>query len=289
MSQLNPKISQLNPNNCYIDVNFIESIFHKLNIDNFQLSDIKIYQQSFVHRSYIRQKKHIDVEELPCNVVPFQTKSNEVLEFLGDSIIGDFVSRYLYERYPHEDEGFFTTIKSRIVKTESLYKFATYLGFNKYLIISNYVEEQDGRDNKKLLENTFEAFVGAIYIDQGGFDFNPFSLVLPHKFIQNVIEQTIDFAQLNSIDDNYKDQLMRSFHQHFKGRHAIYRLIDTIQNGNKKTFVCGVVHPLDNNKIVATGSGIKKPDAEQQAAKEALKKMDEIIHYGKEISPNDVI
>lgn len=282
-------ISQLNPNNRYIDANFIESIFHKLNINNFQLSDIKIYQQSFVHRSYIRQKKNIDNDEIPSDVVPFQTKSNEVLEFLGDSIIGDYVSRYLYERYPNEDEGFFTTLKSRIVKTESLYKFATYLEFNKYLIISNYVEVQDGRNNEKLLENTFEAFVGAIYIDQGGLDFNPFSLVLPHKFIQNVMEQTTDFAQLNSIDDNYKDQLMRCFHQHFKGRHAIYKLIDTIQNGNNRTFICGVVHPLDNNKIVATGSGRKKPIAEQQAAKEALSKLDEIIKLGREISPNDVI
>lgn len=282
--------SKLNLNNCHIDINFIENIFHKLDIDDFHISDLKIYQQSFVHRSYIRQKKNMEPEPEPeSNVVPFQIKSNEVLEFLGDSIIGDYVSRYLYERYPFEDEGFFTTLKSRIVRTESLEKFATYLGFNKYLIISSYVEIQKGRSNKKLLENTFEAFVGAIYIDQGGLDLNPYSLVLPHKFIHNVIEQTTDFAQLILIDDNYKDQLMRCFHQHFKGKHAIYKLIRTDMNDNIRTFVCGVVHPLDSEKIVSTGSGSKKPEAEQNAAKEALDKLDEIIEYGKQISPNDVL
>jgi ribonuclease-3 len=268
--------SQLNENNRLITIDVIEQMFNKINITDVQIKDLSNYQLAFVHRSYVRK---VSLPPEDPAIVPFQTLSNEVLEFEGDSILGSYVARYLHDRYPKENEGFLTTLKSRLVKTESLSKFANYLGFNDYLIISKYVEEQNGRSNPKLLENTFEAFIGAIYQDQGGFDMDPYSLWLPHSFIKNVIERTINFADLNTTDDNYKDQLMRVFHQHFKGRHAVYRLLETKGVSNNCTFTCGVVHPLYPEVIVAKGSGRKKPLAEQNAAREALKRLDEIVKY----------
>lgn len=273
-------MTQLNENNRYLTIDVIKQLFNKININDIIVNDLSIYQQAFVHRSYVR-KTLVTIDE--SNIIPFQTESNEVLEFEGDSILGSYVARYLHYRYPKEQEGFLTTLKSKLVKTESLAKFAQFLGFNQYLIVSKYVEEQGGRTNSKLLENTFEAFIGAIYKDQGGLEQDPQSLIFPHLFIKNVIEKTINFAELNMIDDNYKDQLMRAFHQNFKGRHAVYKLLETNGVSNNCTFTCGVVHPYYPNIIVSKGTGRKKPEAEQNAAKLALNILDQIRIW----SPNN--
>ena len=268
--------AQLNENNIWLTREAVENMFRLINITDFAINNLEIYQKAFVHRSYVRKNIY---EETPDNVIPFQSESNEVLEFEGDSVLGGYVARYLHHRYPSEQEGFLTTLKSRLVKTESLARFASFLGFGKYIIISKYVEEQGGRNNPKLLENTFEAFIGACYRDNGGLDYDPLSLLLAHRFLRNVIEMTVNFGELNQVDDNYKDQLMRAFHQHFKGRHAIYRLLKTEGQTNNCIFTCGVEHPLYPNVIVSQASGKKKPFAEQAAAKIALEKLDWIINY----------
>ena len=276
--------TQLNENNMLINKETILEMFKKLNISNFQINDLANYQQAFVHRSYIRKQVQNSTPE-ESNLIQFQLESNEVLEFEGDSILGSYVARYLHYRYPEEQEGFLTTLKSRLVKTESLAKFAEFLGFGKWLIISKYVEEQGGRQNPKLLENTFEAFIGAVYRDNGGFRLDPCSLLLPHKIIRNIMELTINFGTLNKEDDNFKDQLMRAFHKHFKGRHATYTLIKTEGQSNNCIFTCGVLHPLYPNVIVSQANGRKKPQAEQGAAKIALEKLDWIINYQGETIP----
>jgi len=268
--------AQLNENNVWLTREAVEEMFHRLQILDFTIHNLEIYQKAFVHRSYVRKNV---VGETPENVIPFQLESNEVLEFEGDSVLGGYVARYLHHRYPQEQEGFLTTLKSRLVKTESLSKFATFLGFGKYLIISKYVEEQGGRENPKLLENTFEAFIGACYSDNGGLAHDPLSLLLPHRFLRNIMEMTVNFGELNQVDDNYKDQLMRAFHQHFKGRHATYCLLKTEGQTNNCTFTCGVQHPLYPDVIVSQATGKKKPIAEQAAAKIALEKLDWIINY----------
>ena len=279
--------SQLNEQNKYISIDVIKQMFNKININNVQINNINNYQLAFTHRSYVRRTVTVNPEE--DTVMPFQKKSNEVLEFEGDSILGSYVARYLHDRYPREQEGFLTTVKSRLVKTESLARFANFLGFNEYIVIAKYLEEQNGRTNPKLLENTFEAFIGAIYRDQGGLDMDPHSLWLPHMFIKNTIERTINFADLNAIDDNYKDQLMRTFQQHFNGKHAVYRLLETKGVSNNCLFTCGVVHPLYNDVIVAKGVGKKKPQAEQNAAKDALDRLSEILRYKPEGNTDEEI
>jgi len=268
--------TQLNENNVYLTQEAVCEMFRKLNISNFQINDLANYQQAFIHRSYVRKMSF--PTENP-DLIPFQLESNEVLEFEGDSILGSYVARYLHHRYPDEQEGFLTTLKSRLVKTESLAKFASFLDFGKWLVISKYVEEQNGRENPKLLENTFEAFIGAIYRDNGDLRLDPISLLLPHQLICNIMELTVNFGTLNKQDDNYKDQLMRAFHREFKGKHATYSLIKTEGQSNNCIFTCGVVHPLYPDVIVSQATGRKKPHAEQAAAKIALEKLDWIINY----------
>jgi len=182
--------TQINEKNRYVTIDFIKDIFNKVNIPDVQIGNLENYQSAFVHRSYVKRRTY----NHPEDVVPFQKVSNEILEFIGDSILGNYIARYLSDRYPTENEGFLTTLKSRLVKTETLAKFANHLGFNDYMIISKFVEEQNGRTNPKLLENTFEAFIGAIYTDQGGLERDPFSLWIPHRFIKAIIESTLNFA-----------------------------------------------------------------------------------------------
>ena len=307
-------INQLNHHNRLITAEFIREVFAKVNITNVQINDLSNYQLAFVHRSYVRKKNQpsrrssaIDgvvdaIIEQPrtedfetttantgiddttstvvdsSNIIQFQPESNEILEFVGDSILGNFIARYLQTRYHYKDEGFLTTLKSKLVKTDTLAKFSLFLGFDSYLIISNYVEHQDGRSNTKLLENMFEAFIGAIYQDQGGFDWDPYSLKLAHQFIQGVVEMTIDFVEINLQNDNYKDRLMRAFHQIFR-KHADYELIETTGESNNRTFTWGVLHPIYPHIIVSTGTGRSKLQAQQNAAKEALAILDKIQNW----------
>jgi ribonuclease-3 len=270
---MNVPQTQLNPVNKLVTVDFIESLFNKVNLSSYQISKLTNYQTAFVHKSYV--KKHSTEEDDDC--IPFQPESNEVFEFIGDSVLGSFVTFYCHIRYPDQREGFLTTLKSKLVKTEMLSKFARYCNLNDYMIISRHLETKEGRDNPNLLENTFEAFVGAIFIDQGGYLDLPHSLRLPYQFVQNVIEQVVDFSELNAVNDNYKDTLMKIFQQNFKGRHAIYRLLSTEGVPGKQIFTCGVQHPLYPDKIVATGKGKRKPMAEQDAARNALENMDKIL------------
>lgn len=272
----NLTFAQLNEKNRYISIDVIKSIFDKINIGDATVNDIATYQQAFVHRSYVKKRVLRPDDD---GVMPFQTASNEVLEFEGDSILGSYVARYLHHRYPKEAEGRLTTLKSKLVRTESLAKFAEFLGFDRYLVISKMLEEKGGRGNPKLLENTFEAFVGAIYHDHGGFENSPKSMELAERFVRGVMESTVNFAEVNAVNDNYKDQLMRCFHQVFNGRHAVYRLLETSGPTNNCVFTCGVVHPLYPEVVVSKGTARKKPLAEQIAAKEALAKINEIVDY----------
>lgn len=250
-----------NDKNIYLTPAILKEIYQRVGITDYRLTDISNYQQAFIHKSYVtRASEELEIE----------LQANEVLEFEGDGILGGYVARYLIERYPNEQEGFLTVIRSRLVETRSLARFAKYLGFDKYLIISKLVEEQKGRESPKLLENLFESFIGAIYRDNGGFQHDPWSLWLPHLFIRKTMETTVNFGELIQKDENYKAKLMQLFHQHFKGQHPVYRLIKREGPTNNAIFTCGVVHPTNPEIIIAQAEGRSKVQAEQQAAKLAL-------------------
>ena len=98
--------------------------------------------------------------------IALQPYSNERLEYLGDSVLGGIVSSYLFHRYKTMNEGFLTKLKTKLVRTRMLAAFSRYLGLGKYLLISKHVEEVcDGRKNDRILEDLFEAFLGALFKD----------------------------------------------------------------------------------------------------------------------------
>jgi len=274
-----------NENNFYITKEIIQNILKKGGITK-EINDLSLWQQSFIHKSYCSKndfKKHekffgnidsININDKKYkNILPLQENSNERLEWLGDGIIQAVVAKYLELRFPTQDEGFLTKIRSKLVKTESLSKLALALNFDKYLIISKHIEIIcNGRRNARILEDSFEAFVGAMDKEFGdeGFD-------ICKKFIINIIEKEIDITELILNDDNFKDQLMRYYQKMYNGKFPIYEqknIISTVNdNGivNKKFQM--FVRDNDNN-IIGIGEARSKKEAEQKAAKEAL------MHFG---------
>ena len=163
------KVNPYNQHNKLINTNDIVNIMETLNINDFKINDILLYQRSFVHKSYcIELYKDTDFKNIDDSL-ELQQISYETMEFLGDSILGSVVCSYLYERFYKiygQNEGFLTYLKNRIVCGESLAHLSNKLGFNRYLIISKHIEDNcDGRNNKNILEDVFEAFIGAVYLD----------------------------------------------------------------------------------------------------------------------------
>ena len=273
--------------NIYITKEIIQNILKSANIKK-EITNLEIWQQAFVHKSYYEQndfKKNekyfgaIDSIDINKNkhLMPLQKDSNEVLEWLGDGIIQSIAAIYLYKRFKNQREGFLTKIRSKLVKTETLSKLALSLNFDKYLIISKHVEIIcNGRKNARILEDCFEAFIGAMMNDFGK-DNEEEGFRICNEFIVNIIERNVDLTELIMNDDNYKDQLMRYYQKQFNGKFPIYEqktIITTIgDNGiaNKKFHM--FVRDVENNTI---GEGIarSKKEAEQKAAKAAL------MHFG---------
>src|SRR5258706_9221382 len=111
----------------------------------------QLFEQAFIHRSYLNETKE-------------KIESNERLEFLGDSILSFVISEHLFLTYPHFDEGILTNLRSLVVNTKSLAKAAKALDFGKLLFLSKGEEESQGRENESILANTFEAFIGALFM-----------------------------------------------------------------------------------------------------------------------------
>jgi ribonuclease-3 len=214
-------------------------------------------------------------------MIPLQEKSNQRLEWLGDGIIQSVVASYLWKRYENEDEGFLTKTRSKLVKTESLSRFAKIIGLERYILMSEYMETAiNGRENPRILEDTFEAFVGAMYLDFGRTDEMRGYLVCKN-FLVGLIETHVNIDELVTNDDNFKDQLMRFYQKNYGGKFPHYhefpdsnQNITITPNGKNipRSFHVYVTDPDDVNRV-GEGRGKTKKEAEQAAARNAL------VHY----------
>jgi len=261
------KTNPYNKNNVLIYKNDIINIMETLNINDLKINNILLYQRSFVHKSYcIELYKDTEFKNTD-NSLELQEISYETMEFLGDSLLSSIVSSYLYERFYKiydQNEGFLTYLKNRIVCGEGLSYLAAKLGFHKYLIISKHIEKNcDGRNNKNILEDTFEAFIGALYLDTN-------DIVFVKEFLINIYEKYIDFTDIIINDTNYKDQLLRYFQNTF-GERPKYNIVKNDDN----TYTCDVIKLNGSTEEwICKGSGESKKKAEQNASKKAL------IKYG---------
>jgi len=158
-----PIIKRQNPTNKLITTADVEAIMRENGLD-IKVNNIDIYQKAFIHRSYLKNNYN-DEHDTKC--VPLQETCNETYEFLGDTILNSVVGSYLYERFSDENEGFLTKTRTKMVRGTTLGQLAKRLGFGQWVIISQHVDTESGRENLRILEDLFESFIAAIYLDNG--------------------------------------------------------------------------------------------------------------------------
>ena len=194
------KANPYNPTNKFITKNDIKKIFELGEID-IDIIDLDLYKTSFIHKSYQKkmQDDNCEMVEKPDDVLDLQELSNERLEYLGDAVINLIVARYLFERFPDQDEGFMTRLRTKVVNGESLADFARKLGFSEFLIISKHVEDKcNGRDNMRILEDAFESFFGAILLDFNKIDLNQ-KLFVEFELKENINELKKIHSELSKL------------------------------------------------------------------------------------------
>lgn len=276
-------VNPYNFNNCLLKPTDINNLLKQYDVD-LKIGDLNKYQLAFIHKSYTKKNpedygEDVIIAEKPEGALELFDDQNERLEFLGDSVIGLVVGKYLFERYTTEDEGFMTRLKTKLVNTDALCYFAKELGFGKFMIISRHVEDKcQGRESSKILEDAFESFIGAMFLDfnetelDEKYDFySGIGFQVCETFLINLMEDKIDFADLIMKDYNYKDQLLRYFQQNF---HETPKYKEILQEGTgqDRRFIMAVVDANGDN--VAEAEGKSKKKAEQLASKRAL------IKYG---------
>lgn len=268
-----------NENNILIQEQDVISLLSKYQVNISKVYNIKYFQESMTHKSYIKREFFTDKiltkakKELgnPENLLELQNNSYERLEYLGDRVIKLIVSMYLFHRYPKQDEGFMTKLQTAIEDKTNLSKMSREMGLSKFFIISKQIENIRGREAEKFNEDIFEAFFGALYLSNG---FNPCL-----ELMLNLLESQIDYSEKLYRNTNYKDQLLRFYHSQKWGYPEYYK-IGEYGPSHKRNFIMAVkkgeykeTEITEENKIdIAQGFGIsnKKRDAEQAASKMAL-------------------
>lgn len=222
-----------NPLNVEITLNDVQSILKEYDIPPF-IVNMELYKRAFVHRSYTKRpafeniQQNITIVPRPEDCMPLKSKSNERLEFLGDGLLELVTKYYLYRRFPKENEGFMTEKKIAIVKNEAIGRIAYEMGLHKWLILSKHAEEKKIRTNLKKLGCLFESFLGALFldynkrtvVDQDGWFQDMFvtgpGFQMVQKFIENIFERHINWTELITNDDNYKNILQVKIQKEFK-------------------------------------------------------------------------
>ena len=208
--------------------------------DTKSYNDINYYRRAFIHKSYVTRKNENFLDgntNCPPNCLPLQENSNERLEFLGDSVLSLTVARYVFERYPDNNEGFLTNMRTKLVNGKMLAFLADKIGIHKNLVISKKIEKNRGRFNKNILEDAFEAFIGAIFLDHEDKSGNGFQIA--ENWIISVIESLVDFSDLIHNVQNHKDVLIKYCMHTFSWR-PTYQEVSVIECENEKihTVVC---------------------------------------------------
>ena len=173
---------------------------------------------------------------------------NERLEFLGDSILSVVIAKYLYERYPSQNEGFLTKLRTKLVNGEALSYLSSELGFGEYIIMSRYIEDKcNGRKSTNILEDVFESFIGSLFLDFNETEIdthmNLYSGIGFHiceKFIVNLIEEKVNFEDLISNNTNYKEQIFRYFQTNYQ-KHPQFKHISCTNEDNHKIFTVEIL------------------------------------------------
>ena len=202
--------------------------------------------QAFCHRSYLNEKPD------------FYLTNNERLEFLGDAVLELVVTEDIYQNYPEKPEGELTNWRAALVNSKFLGKLARDLDFNDFLLLSKGEAKELGKARLYILANTFEALIGAVYLDRG------------YKICQEFIKKHL-MPKLPDILEKgaFRDAKSR-FQEEAQERTGItplYKVLEEWGPDHAKHFIIGV---FLNEELVAKGDGSSKQEAEEEAAKNAL-------------------
>lgn len=220
---------------------------------NLRFKNPKLLKQAFLHRSYLNEVKVI-------------LQSNERLEFLGDSVLSLIISDYLYKLRDADTEGALTNLRAYIVKTKSLARAANNLNLGHLLRLSKGEELSGGRTNPQLLANTYEALLGAIYLDLGMEHTKKVVEKTLLKFFQNELRVGPPKDAKSFLQEVVQEKLKLS---------PVYKILETKGPDHAKQFTVAV---YIGKKEYGKGKGFSKQLAEEQAAKQALNKLVRLTH-----------
>jgi dsRNA-specific ribonuclease len=264
-----------NENNIAISENDVYNILKQFDVNVDKINNISEFVKAFTHKSYTKKKIFpeqvlIDAKNELNNsstLLELQDESYERLEFYGDSVFKCIVSKYLFKRYPNENEGFLTRLRTKIEDKNNLSIFSKKLGLGKFFIISKQIENMNGRNLDKIHEDVFEAFIAALDLNLG--------YAVCYYLITNLLETSVDYSQLLYCDNNYKDALLR-YHHSKEWTHPIYKPIYHEGPPHKRKYIVGVekcdaVTELNFQKrFIGFGIGNSIKEGSQKAAKMAL-------------------
>lgn len=214
----------------------------------YSFRNIGLLHNALAHSSYANERWHDSL------------KSNERLEFLGDSILGMLVAEYLYRNFPDRPEGELTRMRADMVCERALARVAVGLNLGEHLLLGKGEEQGGGRSRESILADAVESVIAACFLD-GGMD-------AAKNFVERFILVNVPVRQLKNAD--YKTTLQELIQQK-KDNTLSYRLAGESGPDHDKQFV---VELTINGKVVSTGVGTSKKRAEQDAARQAL----EVLH-----------
>lgn len=217
----------------------------------YDFKDKDLLNQIFVHRSYLNENPS------------FKFEHNERLEFLGDAVLELVVTEYLYKKY-NNPEGELTNWRSALVRGQMLSKIAEELEINDRLLLSKGESQSTGKARQIILANTFEALIGAIYLDGG---YNEAKKLIDKKLIIHLEE-----ILKNELFKDNKSKL-QEISQEINSATPVYKTISESGPDHNKLFNIGV---YVNDKLLGEGIGHSKQEAEQNAALKALTKIDQL-------------
>ncbi len=202
--------------------------------------------QAFVHRSYLNENSNLNHGH------------NERLEFLGDAVLELIATHHLYTTFPHAPEGELTAYRSSLVNTQVIGGVAQELGMNEYLLLSKGESKDVGKARMHILANTFESFVGALYLDQG---YEPCK-----KFIETYLFTKLDEIVKHKLWRDAKS-LVQEKAQEIYHVTPSYKVLNESGPDHDKKFSVGIFFGAE---LITSGKGKSKQEAEQNAARLAL-------------------
>lgn len=218
-------------------------------IINTEIDDPFLYVRALRHRSVLADDNYSPSD------------SYERLEFLGDAVLDLIITEIIFQKYPSKNEGFLTKLRAKLVKGDSLAKYAKKLNLSDLLVLGERAQGQGIEFSKSILADVFEALIGAIYMDRG--------YEATFDFVGRVIKENVDFEKVTTSLDNHKSILLE-YAQAEKLEIPKYEVVSEEGPGHDKTFEIRVI--VDDQEL-GKGKGKSKKEAEQLAAKKALENL----------------